>query len=1395
MTPGSSEFTNFSDEQLTLLDTACDQFESLWRSGQRTTIEDFLARYPADVGDLLVGELLRLEVELRLEALEVPRIEDYELRFPTRLDCLAALLREVSIQTPLGSSQQSDHEAEAKEIPIGKETFILSGNSDTSRTGAARCSVESNSSPPEFERYRIEREVGCGGMGTVYLAHDLQLDRKVALKLPHFQSEDGPQAFERFSREARSMASVLHPNICPIFDVGKIDGRPYLTMAYVEGPTLAELLKSGQPMDGPQAAELVAKMALALHKAHSKGVVHRDMKPSNVIINSDGEPIVMDFGLARRYHAGEQEITHSDTIVGSPAYMAPEQVEPRLGDLGPAADIYALGVLLYQMLCGKRPFDGAIGSIFAQILNATPTPPSQIYPFVDPTLEAICLKAMSKSAADRHASAEEFANALRSALKKSTRSSSRLRVPQNVGGTFPSEGRTAVLPSESSHAMRGNAGKLAEPPTAVLAVTDLAGLKSRSSQTLLVATALLLIIIGGVWLSIRPGSVVNSRENIETTQRETTSPVTPRTPVNLLLSEDYEWSPPIHLGLGVNSPNHDDHACISADGLTLIFMRGSAGQRTLWQSRRANQEEEFGEAEQLPETINASDQNEGPYLSPDGLMLWFASNRAGGHGRSDLWVSRRSAIDEQFTEPTNLGSAINTPDNEASPFVTADGLTLLLARGQPRRILQATRQNTEEPFGEPRELSNLNVGNWSEFPRLTSDGLAIVFVMSPKDGRQWLWQATRKTAADEFGPLENLGPEINQGIVSGPSLSADGSTLYFSSNRAGGQGVFDLWSSVRIRKTSKQSMSPPTAKSVRRVDFTGSATELLTSTDHEWFSLEILEEKNATSWARFGPHIASDNLSLWFHARDDRPTNTGRLVLWHAWRHAVDQPFGPAVRVDSSVNDHDSNSNLSDVTLSADGLQMGFCRTNASDGTNADIWLSARPAADASWGPPFSAGPGVNSNRGEWEPELSPDGLELFFHSDRENDHGGTDLWVSRRSSRGQPFGPAENLGPNLNSSANEGGAALSSDALTLLFHRTGDGFSYWQSIRPSLKEPFGPAQPLTVPRLAEHNAVSLAVSPRGDQLYVTIQQHERPPAIAVSRRVLKSPQRAKAPFDEKKARDYQETWAKHLGLPVDLENSLSMKFKLIPPGEFEQGFGNEVPDAPLESKPQHRVTLTKPYYLGTTEVTVGHVEQFAKRSNFKTLAEEGGVVLDQAGNIIPGFHWRTPVGDETNELKTRTDMPVVALAWQDAVKFCELLSQLEPGHKYRLSTEAEWEYACRAGTTTQYSWGDQPDLRLANTARTQKWRLPVGSYPANAFGLFDMHGNVWEAVLDAEYAYSAEALVDPLTPGTEQVRHILRGGGYTTNWPRTRSATRVFDPTQKATASAGFRVLLEIAD
>lgn len=202
-----------------------------------------------------------------------------------------------------------------------------------------------------------------------------------------------------------------------------------------------------------------------------------------------------------------------------------------------------------------------------------------------------------------------------------------------------------------------------------------------------------------------------------------------------------------------------------------------------------------------------------PFLAADGVTFWFSSTRPGGQGREDLWFCRRSSLNEPFGEPENAGPNVNSDDNEAAPFLTADGLTLFFGRGTPGRgkvrlIYQATRDSIDEPFDEPRKLESIPQGKFSNFPRLSSDGLAMVLITESSDGEYGICLARRRSVSDAFDPPVSLGREFNSFPVSGIALSSDDRTLYFASNRRGSLGSFDLWSTTRVAKQSPDGGKP-----------------------------------------------------------------------------------------------------------------------------------------------------------------------------------------------------------------------------------------------------------------------------------------------------------------------------------------------------------------------------------------------------------------------------------------------------------------------------------------------------------------------------------------------------------------------------------------------------------
>ncbi len=397
-----------SEHDLLCIASARDAFRISWQNNQRPDIEAYLSKIPESLKQAALAELMTLDIGFRRAACGDCSPADYTTRFPGYLETVSKLFDQL---------QASDTQPTC-EITAKKARSVMDEKYDPSKKASENHKSKSDGSddlknvPEQFGRYRILRELGRGGMGAVYLALDGQLGRNVALKIPFFREDDEKEAVERFYREARAMAIVQHANLCPVFDVGQFEQWHFLTMAFIDGQPLSNVLKDSNFLSVTQAATLMKTVATAVQKAHDVGVVHRDLKPANIMLNKDGDPIIMDFGLARRKSSGEVDLTQIGAVFGSPAYMAPEQVEARHDEIGPATDVYALGVILYQMVTGQRPFQGSVMSIFAQILSKAPDPPSKWRPGLPPELDSICLKALAKSPSERHASAAMFAEEL-----------------------------------------------------------------------------------------------------------------------------------------------------------------------------------------------------------------------------------------------------------------------------------------------------------------------------------------------------------------------------------------------------------------------------------------------------------------------------------------------------------------------------------------------------------------------------------------------------------------------------------------------------------------------------------------------------------------------------------------------------------------------------------------------------------------------------------------------------------------------------------------------------------------------------------------------------------------------------------------------------------------------
>jgi serine/threonine protein kinase len=403
-----------------------------WQMGKQVSVDSYLDAYPELGGKSGVpAELIVAEMKARAKAGMPVDLDAYVEAYPSQAAELRSLLggsaaaagstRKMRTQTPSAPGPAISPTPSSPAPQTARTSPRQAMSAPAATPSAAPPPPPSPSAPTlsalsgELGRYRIEKQLGQGGMGSVYKAYDTELHRHVALKVPQFGPDDGGEVLERFKQEARTAATLRHTNLCQVFDVGTIDGTFFLTMEFIEGQSLESYVAAQKGVSQRFIAMVMARLARALKTAHAKNVIHRDLKPSNIMMReADGtlEPVIVDFGLARRIDPGSARLTQSGMVIGTWPYMTPEQLCGDPNALGPTCDIYALGVIMYELLAGKLPFDAP-----GQVVRGNPTRPSALRPDLDHELEEIILKAMAVNPETRYASMGDLATALTDYLR------------------------------------------------------------------------------------------------------------------------------------------------------------------------------------------------------------------------------------------------------------------------------------------------------------------------------------------------------------------------------------------------------------------------------------------------------------------------------------------------------------------------------------------------------------------------------------------------------------------------------------------------------------------------------------------------------------------------------------------------------------------------------------------------------------------------------------------------------------------------------------------------------------------------------------------------------------------------------------------------------------------
>jgi len=598
--------------------------------------------------------------------------------------------------------------------------------------------------------YEVLEVLGRGGFGIVLRATDEVLKRVVAIKVLAPEMATLSPARKRFLREAQAGAAVRHENVVQVYAI-EAEPLPYIAMEYIPGETLQQRMEGTGPFPADAVVRIGIQIAKGLAAAHDTGLIHRDVKPANIILEKGIEERVKitDFGLART--ADDASVTESGIVAGTPLYMSPEQAygEP----LDHRSDLFSLGSVLYAMITGHAPFRASKAvAVLNRVCNDTPRPIQEIIPETPKWLSDVIAKLHAKKRDARYSNAYEVVEALTN------------------GANDPA--KTTLLEKTS-----------AKPP-------------SKKGMVILVGGFL---ICGLFVLGMILGGVFDSKQKPDGKQPPDLPKEEPKnlSLVELLESSEYQWGPPVNLGPKINTKERDAAPTLTDDELTILFSRKGG----LYIGKRKSIDEPFTDVEPLPK--NVFDQpRELTSITGDGKLL--AMSVLVAERTAITMFSSRGSQSEAFGNPVRNLDQVNPNGWETAPVLSGDGLTLVFTA--PRRLpnsgsalLMYTRKTRNEQFDnelvfQPANSSSFTVADW-----ISNDRLVLISTRLNKDMNNCRFQ-TRPNTETPFGPLQSFGSSLENVNMGRPWLSPDGKRIYFHTRTLEGEGDLDLWMSTRVRK-------------------------------------------------------------------------------------------------------------------------------------------------------------------------------------------------------------------------------------------------------------------------------------------------------------------------------------------------------------------------------------------------------------------------------------------------------------------------------------------------------------------------------------------------------------------------------------------------------------------